>query len=166
MIINMSSKSLRNTFYISIIEDKISLFPSEIDNNIDATITHKIKNKIGDKCYKQGFISKNSIKLVERSIGRIKSSHFNGNIIFDVKIEVKICNPLENDIIECTVVGKNKMGILATNYPLVVALSKLHHDDTTKFDQIKKDDVIKVVVICSKFELNDNEISVIGKLSE
>ena len=56
------------------------------------------------------------------------------------------------------------MGILASNFPLVIALSKLHHDDPSVFDKIQKDDNINVEVICSKFELNDNEISVVAKL--
>lgn len=160
----MNKTNLRELFFISVIEDKISLKPSEINNNINEHILDKIKNKIGNKCYKQGFIDRNSIKLLERSIGKIKSSHFNGNLIFNVKIEVQICNPLQGDIIKCKVIGKNKMGILAKNSPLVIALSKMHHSDPSIFDKINKDDEIKVEVICSKFELNDNEIDVIAKL--
>ena len=57
------------------------------------------------------------------------------------------------------------MGILATNYPLVIALSKMHHDDLSIFDKINENDEIYVEVICSKFELNDSEIDVIAKFS-
>jgi len=161
----MNKTKLQDLFFVSIIQDKISLTPIEINNNINEQILDKIKKKIGNKCYKQGFIDINSIKLLERSIGKIKSSHFNGNLIFNIKIEVQICNPLQGDIIKCKVIGKNKMGILATNYPLVIALSKMHHDDLSIFDKINENDEIYVEVICSKFELNDTEIDVIAKFS-
>ena len=156
--------SSHNIFYTSIINEKISLYPSELNADIDSIILSKIKKKLGDKCHKNGFIKKDSIKLLERSIGSIKSSHFNGNVIYNVKIEVKVCNPKEDDIIMCKVLGKNKMGILANNFPLTIALSKLHHEDLSKFDSINPGDSIKVSVICTKFELNDNEIDVVAKL--
>ena len=77
----MNKTKLQDLFFVSIIQDKISLTPIEINNNINEQILDKIKKKIGNKCYKQGFIDINSIKLLERSIGKIKSSHFNGNLI-------------------------------------------------------------------------------------
>lgn len=157
--------NLDNTiFYTSVIDYRISITPLEVQKNINSLILEKVRNNIGDRCFKQGYISKNSIKIIQRSIGNIESSHFNGNIIYNLKLEVKICCPVENDIITCRVIGKNKMGILAKNEPLMIALSKLHHENLDFFENVKKDDVIKVKVICSKFELNDTEISVIGKL--
>ena len=42
----------------SIIDYKISLSPNEINNNINNIILEKVKEDIGDKCYKDGYILK------------------------------------------------------------------------------------------------------------
>ena len=156
-------KTLDN-FYTSVISEKVSLVPKELNSDIDTVILNKLKGKLGDKCNKNGYVDRKSIKLIERSIGSIKSEHFNGNVIYNVKLEAKICHPKEDDIVTCKVIGKNKMGILAVKHPLTIALSKLHHEDLDKFDSINPGDVIKVSVICIKYELNDNEIDVVAKL--
>ena len=77
---------------------------------------------------------------------------------------MEVCNPIEGDIIVGKVIGKNKMGILAENPPIIIALSKLHHDDLSIFNSATKNQTIKVQVIDSKFELNDTEIHVIAKI--
>jgi len=132
-------------------------------NNIDSLLLEKIKENIGNKCHKEGFIRKDTINIIERSLGKINSSHFNGTIIYDCKVGVDICNPLENDIIECTVKGKNKMGILAENEPLIIALTKFHHQDLNIFDEIKIGDSIKVKVIDSQFDFEDKNIQAIAQ---
>lgn len=131
--------------------------------NIDSLLLEKIKENIGDKCHKEGFIRRDSISIIERSIGKVDSSHFNGTIIYDCKVGVDICNPLENDIIDCIVKGKNKMGILAENSPLIIALTKFHHQDLNIFDEIKNGDSLKVKVIDSQYNYLDTNIQVIAK---
>lgn len=163
-----SSKIIRDqTFYPVIITNKESLSSNEIGEEIDISLLDKIKKRLGNKCSKDGYIEEKSIKLIERSIGRINTAHFTGDIIFDIKLEVKCCNPMEGDILECEVMGKNKMGIICHSFPLLIALSKIHHKDKIdKFDKINIGERIKVEVLCSKFELNDTEINVIARLHE
>ena len=105
-----------------------------------------------------------SIKIIQRSIGKIKSSHFDGTIIFNLKLEIQVCNPTEGDIVEVNVVGKNKMGILAKQKPLIIALSQLHHEDVELFNSININQKIQIQVIDTKFSLNDKDIQVIGKI--
>tara|TARA_Y100000385_G_scaffold274156_1_gene316900 strand:- start:70 stop:600 length:531 start_codon:yes stop_codon:yes gene_type:complete len=165
-----SEKSIRRrdkTYYPNIISHRESICPSTIDGDINTELLKLSKKKLGNKCHKEGYIDTDSIKLIERSIGKINTSHFNGAVIYDLKLEVKTCNPIEGDILNCKVIGVNKMGIMCQNYPLLIALSKIHHnEDLERFQSVKKGDNIKVEVICSKFELNDKEINVIGKLYE
>jgi len=157
--------------YRSSIDYRISLKPYELNsvrpNEINGLIISKIKNEIGDKCYKHGYIIKKSINLIQRSIGKINSAHFNGNLVFDVKLDVKVCNPVKGDILrKCQVIGINKMGILAKKGPITIGLSKVHHNnDKETFNNIKGGDYIDVEVLHSKYELHDKEIEVLAKLS-
>jgi DNA-directed RNA polymerase subunit E'/Rpb7 len=153
-------------FYKKIVHYKEMVMPNELVDDIDYVLTTKIKHKIGNKCSKEGFIKKDSIHLLERSIGKINSAHFSGNIEYNIQFEVETCNPLEGNIIEqCNVIGKNKMGVFCKKGPMLIALSKIHHQDNVDdFDRINIGDIIDIEVICSKFELNDTEIHVIGKM--
>jgi len=160
-------KLKENLFYTSIIHCKEDILPSELNVNknfIDNILLNKVKKRIGNKCYREGFIDMNSIKLLDRTIGEIKTAHFNGNIVYNLTLETKICKPLKKDIIKCTVIGKNKIGILAKQHPLVIVLPSVYHSELDTFNDIKKDDEISIEVICSKFEYGDSEINVIGKL--
>jgi DNA-directed RNA polymerase subunit E'/Rpb7 len=159
-----TNTKLKDLYIPMIINERDEILPKNLHNNIDELLLNKIKNRLGNKCSKHGYINKDSIKLIERTIGKINSSHFNGNVIFDLKLEVDICKPAEGDIIEVKVIGRNKMGILAQNLPMIVALSKIHHDDYEKFDSIQQGQTIKVKVIDSKFQLNDSEIHIIARL--
>jgi DNA-directed RNA polymerase subunit E'/Rpb7 len=157
--------SLQKFFYSKVIQQKELICPNELVNDIDTVILDKIKKNIGNKCSKEGYIDKDSIEIVERSIGKINTSHFSGNIEYNIKIKANTCNPLEGDVIRCKVLGKNKIGILCKNEPLLIALSKVHHEDNLSiFENIQINDTIDVKVICSKFEYNDTEIHVIGKI--
>ena len=152
-------------YYTQILTDKEQLEPKNVLTNINNELLDKIKEKLEGKCSKLGYVQKGSVKILERSIGRLDSSHFSGNVIFDLKIETKICNPTEGDIIKCKVIGKNKMGIMCLKEPLLICLSKLHHQDILEdYGFIEKDDIINVEVICSRFELYDTEINIIAKL--
>jgi len=160
-------KKLHNIFYTKISTDNITLQASEINGDINSILLKKLKKRIGNKCSKDGYVDNDTIKILDRTIGVVNSSHFNGDINYSVKSEISTCNPLKGDILECTVIGINKMGIMCYNKPLLIALSKIHHmDNLTKFESIEKDMVIMVEVLCSKFELNDTEINLIGKIYE
>ena len=157
----------QNIFYTLIIDYTQELSPSElnISNDTNTILLEKVKNNIGNKCSKEGYIKKDSIKLIEKSLGRIISSHFNGDIVYNLKLEVDICNVTEGDIVNCKVIGINKMGIMCEKKPLLVALSKIYHEDNLeKFENIQVGEYIDIEVVCSRFEYNDNEINVIGKL--
>jgi hypothetical protein len=150
-------------FYPSIISVKESLSPDEINYNINSLLEDKIKERIGNKCHKEGYIKKDSIKIVERTLGQIISSHFNGDIVYNIKVSIEICKPVQGDEIICSIVGKNPAGIVATKDILFIALSKLHHTDTNIFDTLHENDTIKIKVICSQYEYNDESIQIMGQ---
>ena len=58
----------------------IILTPNELNKNFESTILTKIKATLENSCSKHGYIKKDSIKIIKRTPGYIKESHFNGNI--------------------------------------------------------------------------------------
>ena len=95
---------------------------------------------------------------------QLNSSHLNGSISCDVSYQANLCNPDEGSIVECEVKSINKMGILAEKHPLTIVLARQHHSDMDAFEIVEVNDVIQVKIIGKRFELNDEQITAIGKL--
>ena len=81
-------------------------------DNINSHVKSVITNKFGDKCQKYGLLLKDSIRIIQRSVGEFNDGHFNASISLNIVFEAKICNPSEGSIIQCTVISINKMGVL------------------------------------------------------
>lgn len=140
-----------------------SIDSQDYDNNINSIILDKIKNKIGNRCNQHGYVDKDTISLVTRSAGAINTTHFNGDMHFNVIVQANICYPTEGNMITCKVIGTNKIGIFAVNNPVQVIVATAHHDNISIFDGIEKGDTIQVEIINFKFKLNSDNIQVIGK---
>ena len=132
--------------------------------HIDDILIEKIKNKLGDKCNYLGYIDKDSIRIISRTIGYINTSHFSGDIHYNVLVEASICHPSEGNKLVCNVIGKNKIGIFAVAEPIHVIIAAAHHDDTDIFNDIQTNDRLEIEIINYKFKLNAENIKVIGKL--
>ena len=77
----------------------------DYDNEINGILLEKIKNKLGNRCHKLGYIENDSITILTRSIGSINTSHFNGDIHYNIQVQANMCQPAEGNRIICTVVG-------------------------------------------------------------
>jgi hypothetical protein len=163
---HIKSLFIRQTFNV-----KETLYPSELkdvdsDNyatSIDSILLNKIKEKLGNKCNKHGYIEKDSIHLVTRSAGSINTTHFNGHMHFNIIVQANICHPSEGNTLVCKVIGTNKIGIFAVAEPVKVIVATAHHEDISIFENINQHDEILVEVINFKIKLNSDNIQVIGK---
>ena len=144
----------------------------EISHNITEILTRKIKEELEGICVNDGYIKKDSIQIVSKSMGKSLVSFFNGSISYTIKYTSDVCNPLQNAIIKATVSTITKMGILAyggevmENSPLNILLAVQHHQDNENFSKLQEKDVIYVKVLGKRFEYGDTQISIIGLLDE
>jgi DNA-directed RNA polymerase subunit E'/Rpb7 len=148
----------------------IEIQPIEICVNIEEVIYKKLKNKLESTCSKHGYIKKDSIKIIKRSIGQLRKNHFNGNIIYNLQCIAEICNPVHGSIVKCKVKAKNSMGILAEgfyeNIPILeIIIPKISAGIRSEIDieTINIGDEINIEVCGKKFMLFDKHISIIGK---
>jgi DNA-directed RNA polymerase subunit E'/Rpb7 len=136
---------------------------SNISSSLDIFLEEKIKKKIGGKCMNVGYIDKNGIRVISRSMGKMNTSHFNGEIYYQVQLECRVCKPTPNQVIEAKIVGKNKIGILCVIGPLQIIIPSSHHEDASFYNLLNKDDTVFVKIINYKFQLNDDHIKVVGE---
>ena len=158
----MSDKK-NNIFIKSLITRKVSLPFYLVGNNIDDTL-HDILLALECKCIKEGYVKKNSIKILTHSSGILKG----GSVEYEVLFEVLICRPVEGMKINCVVKNITKAGIRAETgedrSPIVVFVARDHYFKNAYFTSRKEKDPIIIKVIGTRFELNDKFISIIADL--
>ncbi len=163
---------MNNLFTKVELTDKIVLQVDNTIHNLDLYILTQLKKKIGNKCIKDGYVIENSINILKRSMGKINSSFFDGSVGYNIVYSAKICNPKKGAFITVQYIDHNKMGILAVKEgtPLNIVIPTKLHKDKNIFKQInnkieQNDDIeLTIQIIGKRFEKNDTEIFVIGKL--
>jgi DNA-directed RNA polymerase subunit E'/Rpb7 len=83
--------------------------------------------------------------------------------------ECLICRPVEGQIIECIVKNITKAGIRAIyqseeESPITIFIARDHHYNNEYFTSLKENDSITTRVIGIRFELGDENISVLSEL--
>ena len=148
----------------------INLRPFEVNDKIEDVFLKKIKEKYEGLCTKHGYIKKNSIKIIKRSIGSIVQEHFNSTINYNFQCVAEIFNPVKGSIIKAIVQNKNEMGILAKSFYdneaiLEVIIPKISAGIKSDIDLTKLNigDAVYVEIYGKKFILYDKFISIIGK---
>ena len=148
----------------------IILAPSEITKEFESTILSKLKLNYENICSKYGYIKKDTIKIIKRSVGQLKKEHFNANMYFDIICIAEICNPAQGSIIKCKVKAKNSLGVLAEGYydnipilQIIIPKISAGIQSEINIDTIAIDDEIKIEVCGKKFSLFDKHISIIGR---
>ena len=138
---------------------------TSIGTNIREIINKKIHDNYEGKCLVEGFIEKNSTKIVSHSSGLIQRGT---NITFVVVFECNVCFPVEGTLISCIAKNITKAGIRAESSdeipsPIVVFIARDHHYNSEQFNEIKEGDKFTARVIGQRFELNDKYISIIAE---
>lgn len=142
---------------------KVSIPFRMMGKNTDIHLNKALVREYEGKCCVDGYIRRNSIEVMNCSAGAVDSD----NVVFTVKFECLICNPKEGNTFNVVARNITKAGIRATTVddesPVVVFLAREHHLECDEFASISADDVIRVRVIGTRFELNDTHISVIAE---
>ena len=161
--------NLYNTFQLN---DKIVLFPHQLKNNLDMLLEDILKKQLGNKCTKEGYIKKNSVEIIRRSIGKMNSSFLDGSITYYITYKADICNPKRGEIINVEIVDINKMGVLAklSGTPLNIVIPKQLHKNREEFKKIidveNKNYKADIEIVGTRYDLNDSTIFVIARLLE
>jgi DNA-directed RNA polymerase subunit E'/Rpb7 len=153
-----------NIFFQSLIHSRIDILPHRLNQNIEDEIISIAKDKIEGKCVKEGYVHNESLKIKKRSIGTVSNCHFTGAVTFDVIFEAKVCNPPKGAVLETTIYRKNKLGFKCKHGPLDIIVPKEIHKNKDAFKNLDINNKVNIIVIGKKFNLNDTNIAIIGKL--
>ena len=161
----MSYLTQNDIYFHTQINRRVSLNPRFLDVDFAKYIEKIVKNNVEGRCIREGYVVPGTTIVLERSMGNLNNNQFNGNIIYDVKIGVKICNIPVNSVVKAPIIKMNKLGLLAELGPLMIIVPKEIHTNKDAFKDIKIGDEIELLIIGKTFELNSKKISVYAKLS-
>ena len=85
---------------------------SQVNKNIDNVIKDNLKEQLEGLCYEDGYIVKDSVQIIKKSIGKIVVNDNVSSVSYSIKYKAKIISPVEGDIIESYVSNVNKLGVI------------------------------------------------------
>jgi DNA-directed RNA polymerase subunit E'/Rpb7 len=176
--LNRTRKSNYGIYMENILTRKVVVPFNTIGKNIEELLKKVIAKKLEGRCASEGYIKKGSVNIISYSSGVANSE----NICFDVSFKCEICKPVEGMRIRCTVCNITKAGIRAIHHkeqckdkdgdaiksfesPITVFVAREHHIKDKSYTEITKEgeDII-IKVIGSRYQLNDDNISILGEL--
>jgi len=150
----------------NMISMKVYLKMREVGKNTKGNLERKIVEKTEGKCFPEGFIRPDSVRILSYSSGVVNLE----NIEFQVVFECLVCNPVEGMHVDCVVKTITKAGIhgeVVTEkgyVPLKIFVARDHNYSNKLFGQVKEGATVKAKIIGKRFELNDPYIVAIASL--
>lgn len=151
----------------SLLEMNVALYPRQIgQNKTRDNLRKSIADKIEGKCIREGYVQPKSVVIQTHSCGLIKSDFVEFTVVF----KCYVSNPVEGTHIQCKIKSITKAGIhaqafdMAGNSPVTVFVARDHFVEVPNFQKCNEDDNIRVKVIGTRFELNDECVEVLGEL--
>lgn len=153
----------------NILTTKIKLKPNEINKNYQKYLIEKLKKKYESFYTKFGLIKKDSIEILNISIGQLEQNGLEGNVVYYVKFKALVCNPVIGDTILCNVENHNNFGILCKDkddkiIEIIIPKKSIAIKSEIDLDTISIGDDIYVEILGKKSKLNDITIRCIGKV--
>ena len=141
---------------------KVHIHSKFLQKNMEAPILAQLKMDYEGRCSREGYIERNSITLMDYSLGR--TNYIKGGVDYDVKFQADICFPHPGQRLKAVVKVRSKVGIHAETPPIKVLIPRDLHMGNEDFDNAKIDAEIEFEVIDSRFKQSDTEVIILGKL--
>lgn len=166
---------MKSNYITSILSTtNVNIRPCDLSEDINQVILLNLKKRYEGVCNKDGYIIKDSIELINRSIGEIKTINNSSFINFNVTYSSDIIYPSVDSEYETYVETKNKVGIISyiklqeddtiKESPYIIITPKEYIDDKV-FESIKVNDKIKVKVKSYRIKYMAKQIQIVSELS-
>ena len=156
-----------------LLETNLRIDPKEINSNLENTIRTKLKETLEGLCFEDGYIIKDSITIIKRSIGGIQTRNNQSQIKYHINYKASVVSPNNGDIIETHVNNINKMGVVgyiklkdedtSENSPMIVIIPKEYFEKSiVNISDINVGQKLNVSIIDSRVKYNSDKIQAIG----
>ena len=133
-----------------------------LQKNMKIALLNQLQADYEGMCSAEGFINRNSIQILDYSLGKI--NYVRGGIDYTIKFHADVCMPHPKQTLKAKVSMRSKIGIHAENLPIKVLIPRDLHLNHPTFAEIKEGDEIEFEVVGAEFKQKDLYIVVVGKL--
>jgi DNA-directed RNA polymerase subunit E'/Rpb7 len=144
------------------LEKKVHIDAKFLHSNLPSSILAQLKMNYEGICSSEGFIERNSITLIDRSLGRV--NYTKGGVDYDVKFQADVCLPHPGQKLKARVTVRSKVGIHAETPPIKVLIPRDLYFGSEEFAKVEEGQDIEFEVVGAQFKQKDTEIIVVGKL--
>ena len=144
--------------------------------NIDGLIKYRLKEQLEGVCGKYGYVVKDSISIVKRSIGKAVTHNEESKVEYNLTYKMKVISPCISEIFTCKIDSITKMGIIAymkmedeelnniQKSPILFIVPQEYiEDDISLFT---KDQTINIEIVQKRIKYRMKQIQVVGKISK
>lgn len=162
--------------YISeqLLQTVLVIDPKDITNDIDNLIKNKLKDNIEGKCHEDGYIIRDSVRIIKRNIGSIVTDNGKSVIKYPISYSAQLIYPTEGDEITMYISNINKMGVVgyiklnegdkSEESPLIIMIPKEYFEGSSKnIHDLTNGQRLVVNVIGSRIKYHSENIQVIAK---
>ena len=141
---------------------KVKIHSKFIQRNIQASLLAQLKMQYQGRCSAEGYINKDSLTIVNYSLGRV--DYIKGGVNYDVIIQADVCLPHPGQKLKAPVTLRSKIGVHAETGPIKVLIPRDLHIGNEQFDSISAEEEVEFEVVGSQFKQGDEYIIIVGKL--
>lgn len=159
--------------YPQILTTSLNIISHDLNKDIDKLILFNLKEKYENICTENGFIVKDSIKLINRNIGKIITINNKSYINYIVRYSADIINLNEGDELEIIVDRVNKMGVLGyistkqndfESSPVIIIVPNEYFTESTRdINSLTKNQKMNVTIIGSRVKYGNKKIQIVAK---
>ena len=165
--LQLSSMSI---FVVSNLSRPIQIPVAQIsgETKVENLFKSILDSELEGKCAVEGFIKKGSIVLSKYSVGILKEHQ----VCFTVNFTADVLYPVKDQILKCTVIGPNHYGLHCKlkeeghSEACDIYIPRDHHHPTARLSKYSAGSDIEVKVAGSRFEVNDQQITVIASIHD
>ena len=153
-----------------VLTTSINIEPHKIKGDINKLLLYNLKRINECMCNKSGYIEKDSIELVTRSLGEIKIIDNKSYIVYNITYKATVISPSKGNKLTCVVNSNNKMGLIGyikkkeddtiDDSPFIIIIPKEYFDDISK---VSVNDIIKVEIEAYRTKYKTKQIQVVAK---
>lgn len=150
---------------------EIHINPNNVRSTIGNAIDMKLKKDLEGMCCEDGYIIKDSIQIIERSMGKIINVNNESKIMYKIKYSSSIISPSIGVKLDCYINSVSKMGAVAfikydkmtelKDSPLLIIIPKSYSPEAESLELNKK---YKIEVMATRLKYKANQIHIVAKL--
>jgi DNA-directed RNA polymerase subunit E'/Rpb7 len=141
---------------------KVHIHSKFLQKNMQASILAQLKMNFEGKCSAEGFVQRNSITIVNYTLGRL--NYIKGGADYDVQFQADVCMPHAGQKFKAPVTVRSRVGIHCETPPIKVLIPRDLHIGNADFENVNIGDDIEFEVVGSRFKQQDRDIIVVAKL--